>query len=95
MPADEAETLCVRVVVHGRVQGVAFRATTRREAQRLGVAGWVHNRADGSVEALFEGHSAAVLAAVAFCERGPSWARVDRVERTREAASGLIGFRIR
>ncbi len=70
----------VRVVVTGRVQGVAFRQATVDEAQRIGgLSGWVRNRADGSVELLAEGERAALEALVAFCRRGPRLARVDEV----------------
>jgi protein-L-isoaspartate(D-aspartate) O-methyltransferase len=70
----------VRVRVEGSVQGVFYRATTRQTALRLGLTGWVANRPDGSVEAFFQGPSAAVEAAVAWCREGPPGARVDRVE---------------
>ena len=93
--ANEPETVCVRVVVHGRVQGVAFRVSTRQQARRLGVRGWVRNRPDGSVEASFEGPPQAVHAAVEWCQRGPAWARVERLETTREPTTGLEGFAIR
>ncbi|MEX2106870.1 MAG: acylphosphatase [Solirubrobacterales bacterium] len=86
---------CVRVVVHGRVQGVFFRDTARREANARGVSGWVLNRADGAVEAHFEGEPAAVEAMVAFCRRGSERARVDRVEVTEAAIEGLAGFEVR
>ena len=95
VPAEEPEIACARVVVSGRVQGVAFRVSTLREAERLGVAGWVRNLPDGCVEAAFEGAPEAVSAAVEWCHRGPSWARVDRVQITREPVSGLEGFRVR
>lgn len=68
------------VVARGRVQGVGFRASTRRHARALGLAGFVRNRADGSVEAVFEGDAAAVEAALAFVREGPPGARVDSVE---------------
>ena len=84
-----------RVVVRGRVQGVAFRWSTRAEAERLGVAGWVRNRPDGSVEAVFEGPADAVARAEAFCGTGPPAARVDAVEARDEPAEGLDGFEIR
>ena len=83
-----------RVVVHGRVQGVFFRDTVRRHAVQAGVAGWARNRADGTVEAVFEGEREAVEALVAVCHQGPRGARVDRVEVTEESSEGLIGFRI-
>ena len=84
-----------RVVVHGRVQGVFFRDTTRRQAARRGVAGWVTNRADGAVEAVFEGPPEAVAAMVEFCESGPRGADVDRVEVVDEQPGGLNGFDVR
>ena len=84
-----------RVVVHGDVQGVFFRDTTRREAERRDVAGWVANRPDGSVEAVFEGPEAAVSELVGFCERGPSGASVERVESAAEEPEGLSGFEVR
>lgn len=84
-----------RVVVHGHVQGVFFRDTTRREASRRGVAGWVRNRADGAVEAVFEGEPDAVDEMVGFCERGPRGAEVARVETTDEPVEGLSRFEVR
>jgi acylphosphatase len=69
----------VRLIVHGRVQGVWFRGATEAEARRLGVAGWVRNRPDGTVEAEAEGPPAAVDALVAWAHRGPSAARVTHV----------------
>ncbi|MFQ5417536.1 MAG: acylphosphatase [Myxococcota bacterium] len=84
-----------RVVVRGRVQGVFFRGSTEAEARRCGVSGWVRNRPDGSVEAAFEGEEAAVECLVAFCRRGPQWARVSHVEVTPEEPVGDVGFRIR
>jgi len=84
-----------RVVVHGYVQGVFFRDTTRREAQRRGVAGWVTNRPDGAVEAVFEGEPHAVAEMVRFCERGPRGADVARVESTEEPIEGLSDFSVR
>jgi acylphosphatase len=82
-----------RVIVHGRVQGVYFRGTTEAEAAARGVAGWVRNRADGSVEAVFEGDPESVEALVAFCGRGPRHARVARIEVLEEAPEGLRAFR--
>ena len=84
-----------RVVVHGRVQGVWFRASTQTEAQRSGVAGWVRNARDGTVEAVFEGAPAAVEALVRYCHEGPRWAEVDRVDVTEEDPEGLSEFRVR
>jgi acylphosphatase len=82
----------VRAVVHGRVQGVFFRDTTRREAEARGVAGWVRNRPDGTVEAVFEGDPDAVEAMVAFCRHGPPSAGVKRVDVSEERPGGLGGL---
>ena len=81
-----------RVVVHGRVQGVAFRYSVRRAAQQRGVAGWVANRADGTVEAVFEGEPQAVERLVEFCREGPRGAWVDSVQVTDEEPEGVSGF---
>jgi acylphosphatase len=83
-----------RVAVHGNVQGVFFRDSTREEAGRRGVAGWVANQPDGTVEAVFEGPAEAVAAMVDFCRAGPGHARVERVEESGEEPEGLQGFRI-
>jgi acylphosphatase len=88
-------TTRVRVIVHGMVQGVFFRDTTRRRAEREGVAGWVSNRPDGTVEAVFEGAPDAVERVIAFTEQGPRGARVEKVERYEEEPEGLTGFAIR
>jgi len=74
---------------------VFFRDTTRREAVSHRVAGWVRNRFDGTVEAVFEGDRDAVEAMIAFCRRGPHGARVERVEIFEEEPSGVSGFEIR
>jgi acylphosphatase len=84
-----------RVVVHGFVQGVFFRDTTRRQARTRGVAGWVRNNRDGTVEAVFEGAADAVERMVELCRSGPSGARVDRVEVFAEEPEGLTGFGVR
>ncbi|HEX8052815.1 MAG TPA: acylphosphatase [Thermoleophilaceae bacterium] len=83
-----------RVVVHGEVQGVFFRDSTREQAERRGVGGWVTNRDDGSVEAVFEGEPDAVAALVEFCRAGPSQASVERVDETSEEPEGLEDFRV-
>jgi acylphosphatase len=85
----------VRVIVRGRVQGVAFRAHTAEQARRADVAGWVRNRPDGSVEAAFEGASPDVEALLAFVRRGPRFARVDGVEAVDEPPEGAERFEIR
>jgi acylphosphatase len=86
------ERIAARFRVRGRVQGVAFRAATRREAQQLGIDGHAINLADGSVEVLAEGSPAAVEALFDWLQRGPVLARVDGVEREELAASGRVGF---
>ena len=70
----------LRLVVHGRVQGVYFRDSMRREALNLAVAGWVRNRSDGTVEAAVQGEPADVDAIVRWAHRGPERAQVERVE---------------
>lgn len=82
------EYLRAHVIIHGLVQGVWFRASTRDEADRLGVAGWVKNLPDGSVEAVFEGGKKKVDEIVGWCHRGPSGAKVDNVEIVWEPYSG-------
>ena len=84
-----------RVIVHGRVQGVFFRGSTEERARLADVDGWVCNRADGAVEAVFEGAPEAVDELVGFCRSGPSWARVERVEVIEEPPENTRGFRVR
>jgi acylphosphatase len=84
-----------RVIVRGQVQGVFFRDTCRREAITRGVAGWVRNRPDGTVEAVFEGPASAVDAMCAWCETGPPRARVEGVSVSEEAPQEKQGFRVR
>ena len=84
-----------RAVVHGNVQGVFFRDSARREAEKAGVAGWITNNSDGTVEAVFEGDEEAVEAMIRFCREGPGRADVERVEVTDEEPEGLEGFSIR
>lgn len=84
-----------RVVVHGLVQGVFYRASCRREAAAAGVSGWVANRPDGTVEAVFEGDGAAVARLVAWCHDGPRGASVTHVEVTDEPPAGERGFTTR
>lgn len=75
-----AERRRVRFVVTGRVQGVAFRACTQREATRLGAAGFVRNRTDGAVEGEAEGAADVIDALLQWLAGGPAWARVDRLD---------------
>ena len=83
-----------RVVVHGFVQGVGFRYSTQQAARTRGVSGWVRNRGDGAVEALFEGERDDVEAMVRWCEDGPRGAEVSEVEVVEQPATGLAGFEI-
>jgi acylphosphatase len=91
---DAGDLVRRRVVVTGHVQGVFFRDTTRRRAAEHGVAGWVTNRRDGAVEAVFEGARRDVSALVDFCGRGPSGARVEHVDAVAEEPEGITGFRV-
>jgi len=83
-----------RVVSHGRVQGVFFRDSVRRMAQQRGVAGWVSNRWDGAVEAVFEGETDAVDRLVQFMREGPRGASVERIEVLEEEPEGVRGFNV-
>ena len=85
----------IHVRIHGRVQGVFFRADARARAESLGLAGWIRNAADGSVEAAFEGDEERVRSMVDWCRRGPSGARVDDVEVETEEPTGETGFHVR
>ncbi len=91
----EGDSVRKRVVVHGNVQGVFFRDSTRDEAGTQGVAGWVRNIPEGTVEAVFEGDAGAVDRMVSFCKEGPSSADVDSVDVTDEDPEGLSGFEVR
>jgi acylphosphatase len=84
-----------RVHLTGRVQGVWFRDSTRAVAADHGVAGWVRNRSDGSVEAVFEGPERAVTKVVDWCRAGPPRARVESARVQEEPPEGLSGFEIR
>jgi acylphosphatase len=90
-----SDPVAKRVVVHGSVQGVFFRDSTRRRAESRGVTGWVRNCPDGTVEALFEGDAEAVDALVRFAGEGPRGAQVERVEVSDAQPEGRGGFEIR
>lgn len=77
-----ASRVTLRLVIHGRVQGVFFRDSMRRAAQNLSVFGWVRNRSDGTVEAVIHGEPASVDAIVRWAHDGPQYAHVERVEIT-------------
>jgi len=83
------------VLIRGGVQGVGFRYEARSRAHSLGLAGWVRNRPDGSVEAAFEGEDDRVESMVEWCRRGPAGARVDTVDVDWERSTGDRGFAVR
>jgi acylphosphatase len=90
------EVIQRRVIISGEVQGVFFRDSTRQRARELGLAGWVRNRQDGRVEAVFQGQSQAVEKMVGWCHEGPPGARVTGVKVDEEhAEESFPGFSIR
>lgn len=93
MSGAQSPETTLRLAIHGRVQGVFFRDSMRREAQRLGVTGWVRNCSDGSVEAVVQGSQSAVDAMVRWAHRGPERAQVARVNITAMDGS-YTGFEI-
>ncbi|HZU23407.1 MAG TPA: acylphosphatase [Terriglobales bacterium] len=94
-PAPSSDVIARRYIVHGRVQGVGFRYFVAGEAHKLGIAGWVRNNINGTVEALAAGSSENLSRFHESLRRGPRAARVDRVEVFSAPAEGLKGtFRI-
>src|SRR5512139_365034 len=85
------EHLRAHVIVQGRVQGVWFRASTKEAADRIGVHGWVRNLPDGSVEAVFEGEKKKVEEVIGWCYRGPSGAKVSKIDIVWEPPKGEFG----
>ncbi|TXT23818.1 MAG: acylphosphatase [Gallionellaceae bacterium] len=85
------QNVTLHLVIRGRVQGVFFRDSMRREAQRLGVAGWVRNRSDAAVEAVVQGDTAAVDAIVRWSRHGPEFAQVEQVD-IEPAGGAYTGF---
>lgn len=90
-----SETIARNVVVRGQVQGVFFRDSTRREAGRLGVTGWVRNCPDGTVQAHLEGPPEAVAQLVRWCREGPRHADVRDVEVSEVQPAGCARFEVR
>jgi len=90
-----AEAVRRRIVVSGRVQGVFFRDSVRREAESAGLAGSARNLEDGTVEVILEGDKAAVRKIIDWCRAGPSAADVDSVEESEQEPQGTSGFRTR
>jgi len=82
----------VRVSIHGKVQGVRYRAWTSEEASDLGLDGWVKNRRDGTVEAVFAGPAAEMVRLLELCRSGPPLARVDCIDVEEEAEAPASGF---
>jgi acylphosphatase len=93
LPAED--DVRAHVVAKGRVQGVFFRSDTRDRARSLGVRGWVSNRHDGTVEAIFEGPREQVETLIRWCRRGPAGAQVEDVEVTWEEPRGERDFVVR
>lgn len=89
------DTVRRHVTISGEVQGVFFRETARRKATEAGVAGWITNRSDGRVEAVFEGPAEAVDDLVEYCREGPTAATVENVDVETEEPEGLSGFDVR
>lgn len=96
---SEGEERAVRAVIRGRVQGVGFRAWTMGQAELHGLSGWVRNRRDGTVEAVFRGRPEALGAMLKACRQGPRGCRVEQVEEHAAAAEDLAagdrGFSLR
>jgi len=89
------DTIRAHLIIEGRVQGVFFRDSTRREAIELGLKGWVKNRFDGSVEVVAEGPREKVETLIAWCHHGPPIARVTRVHEIKEDYTGEFdSFRV-
>jgi acylphosphatase len=93
-PMSEA-TIRRHLIVHGKVQGVFFRDSTRETAENEGVNGWVANRDDGTVEVVLEGPRDAVESVIGFCRMGPMSADVTSVDVTDKEPEGLAGFETR
>jgi len=90
-----SEQARLHVRIEGRVQGVFFRASTRNEAVRRGLTGWVRNLPDGRVEAVFEGSRSRLEGMLAWCRQGPRYAYVDHVEVDWQSYQGAFhDFRI-
>ena len=95
MAGQAHEIRAARFVVHGRVQGVFFRAATRQQARLLGLAGWVRNLEDGSVEGMAQGPAGALAQMRKWLERGPELARVLKLEWNEVTEQDCSGFEIR
>ncbi len=83
-----ADKVRAHAIIFGRVQGVFFRMETKRSADRIGVSGWVRNRPEGTVEAVFEGTQTKVEDIITWCWDGPRLAKVENIDITWEAFAG-------
>jgi acylphosphatase len=86
----------VYVVISGEVQGVWFRASTKKKADELGITGWVRNTPDGKVDAVFEGDESQVNRMIKWCHQGPPLSKVEKVEaKIQDPIKGFNSFKIR
>jgi acylphosphatase len=93
--SSQVSMMRARLIIHGRVQGVYFRASARDVARRLHLVGWVRNRLDGAVEAVVEGQEGAVQTFITWCHDGPPGAHVTTVQVTTEPYTGEFhGFHV-
>jgi acylphosphatase len=92
---EEQEKVRARIVISGRVQGVFFRQETKDRARTLSVTGWITNRSDGRVEAVFQGSRESVDSMIEWCRQGPSLADVESVEVNWESPTDEKGFSVR
>ncbi len=90
-----AQQRTVHLLIHGRVQGVNFRGWAREQAQLLGLTGWIRNRRDGTVEALFAGDAESVGRMIEMCWSGPRDARVENIQIIQEGGAAPAGFAIK
>jgi acylphosphatase len=95
MDSSQSQERCVRVRIEGLVQGVGFRAWVMHTAMAIGLDGWVRNRRDGGVEAVFAGPAEAVAAMIERCHEGPRAAEVNLVKVLDECGSVAPGFDVR
>ncbi len=95
MREDDVAMIRRHVKISGRVQGVFFRDACQRKATEIGVAGWVRNAPDGTVEAIFEGEPGVIEAMCDWCCSGPEQARVEHIDITDEEPQGDTSFEVR
>ena len=86
---------CWEIKIYGKVQGVWYRASTQKEARRLGLSGYVQNEADGSVFAVVEGNESQLKALEEWCKEGPPFARVEKVITTKVEIQNFDTFEVR